>query len=373
MYQRPVWVEINLSAIKENIRQIKSLVNVGIKCCAIVKADGYGHGAIAVARAVLDAGADYLAVAILEEAIELRQAGFTAPILILGYTPAYQMSLVLAYNAQPTVCTMETAQALSAVAKKANVIANIHVKIDTGMGRIGVRPEDIGSFAEKVVRLPNMQIEGVYSHFAKADERDKSFAHLQYQRFTAAIKELSDRNIFPPIRHIAASAALIDLPETHCDMVRMGIIQYGVWPSDAVTHRIILQPAMTFKCEVAFIKEVPAETPVSYGCTYKTKQSARIATLPVGYADGWNRLLSNKGQVLIHGKLVPVIGRVCMDQCMVDITDIPDVKVGDEVVLFGAKQVPIENVAKQVQSIPYEVMCAISKRVPRVYVNSSQE
>lgn len=373
MYQRPVWVEINLSAIKENIRQIKSLVKVGTKCCAIVKADGYGHGAIAVARAVLDAGADYLAVAILDEAIELREAGFTVPILILGYTPAYQMPLVLAYNVQPTVCTLETARALSVAAQAVNIRAKIHVKIDTGMGRIGVRPEDVGSFAEKVVQLPNMQIEGVYSHFAQADELDKSFANLQYQRFTAAIKALADRNIFPPICHIAASAALIDLPETHCDMVRMGIIQYGVWPSEVVTRRIILQPVMKFKCEVAFIKEVLAGTPISYGCTYKTKHVARIATLPVGYADGWNRLLSNKGHVLIHGKLAPIVGRICMDQCMVDVTDIPDVNVGEEVVLFGEPQVPIENVAKLVQTIPYEVMCAISKRVPRVYVHSSQE
>lgn len=367
MYQRPVWVEINLSAIKENVKQIKSLVKPDTKCCAIVKADGYGHGAIAVANAALDAGADYLAVAILSEAMELRQAGITQPILILGYTPTYQMPLVVAYDIQPTVCSMDTARALSAAAKAAGVTAKIHVKVDTGMGRIGLLPNEVDAFADGISKFPNIKIEGLFSHFAKADEVDKSFAHKQYQCFTAIIDKLATKNIFPPICHIAASAALIDLPETHCDMVRMGIILYGIWPSPDVKRRIHLQPAMKFKCQVAYIKEVPAGTPLSYGCTYVTPQAARIATLPVGYADGWNRLLSNQGQVLIHNHLAPIVGRICMDQCMIDITDIPEVKVGDEVVLFGEEQVPIDKVAAQVQSIAYEVMCGISKRVPRIY------
>lgn len=367
MYQRPAWVEIDLAAIRENIRQIKSLVKPGTKCCAVVKADGYGHGAIPVARSVVDAGADYLAVAILSEAMELRQAGFTVPILILGYTPAYQMPLVVAYNVQPTICNIETARALSAVAQKAGVTVKIHLKIDTGMGRIGILPNEAGEFIDQISHLPNLEIEGVFSHFAKADAMDKTFAYKQYDRFMTAFDTMAAHKVVPHIRHIAASAALVDMPETHCDMVRMGIIIYGAWPSAEVKHRISLRPAMKFKCQVAFVKEVPAGTPISYGCTYTTTQMSRIATLPVGYADGWNRLLSNKGEVLIHNRLAPVVGRICMDQCMVDVTNIPNVKVGDEVVLFGEKQVPIENVAAKVESIPYEVMCGISKRVPRIY------
>ncbi|WP_104371056.1 alanine racemase [Desulfocucumis palustris] len=368
MFQRPVWAEVNLPAISQNLRRVKALLKPGTAFCAVVKADAYGHGAPAVARTALEAGADRLAVAILGEALELRRSGFDSPILILGYTPPEQASLVVAHGLTQTVFSIEDARALSAAARSAGTKAKVHIKIDTGMSRIGIKPEDAGQFAEALGAMPGLEIEGVFSHFASADSGDKTFAQEQYNNFLQAVDRIKAGGIEIKIRHMANSAATVDMPETHLDMVRAGIVLYGHWPSPEVERKIRLRPAMALKARVAFVKEVPPDTPVSYGCTYVTRTSATIATLPLGYADGWPRRLSGRGSVFIRGRRAPIVGIVCMDQCMVDVTGIPGVRSGDQALLFGGPELPLEEVAKCLDTISYEMLCLLSKRVPRVYV-----
>lgn len=366
--ERPVWAEINLSAVSENVRQIKTVIKPGVKFCAVVKADGYGHGAVAVARTVLAAGADRLAVAIVGEAVALRQAGFTVPILILGYTPPQQAAQVVGNDIIQTVFDMDTAEALSHAALAYGKMAKVHLKIDTGMSRIGVQPNDAGEFAAAVAALPGIEIEGVFSHFATSDSEDKSFTWEQFGNFKKALERIESRGIKVPIRHIANSAATLELPETHLDMVRPGIILYGLWPSEEVKRQIELTPAMKFKAQVGYIKQVPSAVSISYGRTYFTNKQSIIATLPVGYADGWTRLLAGKAGVIISGQRAPLVGRVCMDQCMVDVSHIPGVKAGDEALLFGGPELPVEEVAQKLSTINYEVVCMVGKRVPRQYI-----
>ena len=368
MFERSVWVEIDLGAIAHNVKEIRKITAPNTKICAVVKADAYGHGAVAVARTVLQAGADRLAVAIMSEALELRRAGFRVPILVLGHTPIGQAPIVADHDITQTIFSMDLAKALSKAAVAAGKVINVHIKIDTGMGRIGIRPEDAGEFAEAVSLLPGIQIEGVFSHFATSDSRDKSFTYEQYEQFMQAVKRIEDKGITIPIRHISNSAAVLDLPEMNLDMVRPGIILYGLWPSDEVNRNIELQPAMKFKAQVCFSKNMPPEAPISYGRAYFTDKPSRIATLPVGYADGWSRLLVNKVHVLIRGERAPVVGRVCMDQCMIDVTHIPEVKNGDEALLFGGADLPVEEVAAYMGTINYEIVCMVGKRVPRLYV-----
>lgn len=368
MFERSVWAEIDLGAIAHNVGQIRKMTANNAQICAVIKADAYGHGAIAVARTVLQAGADRLAVAIINEALALRQAGFRVPILILGYTPACQAAIVVEQDLTQTIFSIESAQALSGAAVAAGKIVNVHIKIDTGMGRIGIRPEDAGKFAAAVAALPGIRIEGVFSHFATADSRDKSFTYEQYKQFTAGLAYIEAKGIHIPIRHIANSAAILDFPHMHLDMVRPGIILYGLWPSDEMEQTIDLRPAMKFKAQVCFSKDMPAHAGISYGRTYITEQVSRIATLPVGYADGWSRLLANKTSVLVRGQRAPLVGRVCMDQCMIDVTHIPGVVPGDEVLLFGGVELPVEEIAEHMGTINYEIVCMIGKRVPRLYV-----
>jgi alanine racemase len=367
MYERPVWTEIDLSAIAHNVRQIKSLLSINTQLCAVVKADAYGHGAVPVAKTVLEAGADYLAVAILSEGIELRRAGITAPILILGYTPDLQASMVVKNGLSQTVFSWEMAKALSDAAIFSGVKSKVHLKIDTGMSRIGILPQDAADFAARVAVLPNLEIEGVYTHFATADSSSKIFCRKQFACFQEVLESINERAVHIAIRHCANSAATIDLPETHLDMVRAGIVLYGLLPSTEIEKKIELLPAMKFKAKVAYVKELPSGIPISYGCTYITSCPKRIVTLPVGYADGWSRLLSNKGKVLIQGSRAPLVGRICMDQCMADVTDIPNVSLGDEVLLFGGQDLSVEEVAKELGTINYEVVCMVGKRVPRFY------
>lgn len=367
MFQRPVWAEIDLGAIAHNVEQIKKVTANNAQICAVVKADAYGHGAIPVARAALQAGADRLAVAILEEALELRRGGFLVPILLLGYTPESQAAIVVDYDITSTIFFLESAQALSKAAVTAGKIVNVHIKIDTGMGRIGIRPEDAGEFAKAVSALPGIHIEGVFSHFATSDSADKSFTYEQYRQFTVALGHIEDKGINIPIRHIANSAAILDLPHMHLNMVRPGIILYGLWPSDEVDHTLDLRPAMQLKAQVGFTKNMPSHTSISYGRTYFTLGPSNIATLPIGYADGWSRLLAHKAQVLIRGQRAPLVGRVCMDQCMIDVTHISGVAVGDEALLFGGPHLPVEEVANHIGTINYEIVCMVGKRVPRLY------
>ena len=367
MLERPVWVQIDLAALEHNVRVIKGLLKPETKFCAVVKADAYGHGAIEVARVAVAAGADYLAVAILSEALELRGAGFTVPILILGHTPELQARQVVAHAVEQTIFSLEAARALSEAAVELGTIAKVHIKVDTGMSRVGVQPAAVADFAAAVAALPGICIEGLFSHFATADSADKTYAFKQLDCFEQVIQDLKCRDIDIPLKHIANSAAILELPQTQFNMVRPGIILYGLWPSNEVKQTIELRPVMQFKALVSLVKEVPGGVGVSYGCTYVTKRPSRIATLPVGYADGWTRLLAEKASVLIRGHRASVIGRICMDQCMIDVTDIPDVQAGDEVLLFGGEELPVDEIADHLGTINYEIVCMVGKRVPRVY------
>lgn len=366
--QRPAWAEITLSAIHKNVQEFKKLIATGVKLCAVVKADGYGHGAEAVAKTALAAGADFLSVAILQEAVTLRQSGFTCPILVMGYTPTNQAHVVVSNEIAQTIYSMDQAEALSAAASACGTKAIVHIKVDTGMARLGLPPCEAGEFAAAVAKLPNIIIEGVFTHFAQADSEDKTFAMQQFALFEQALEAIEAKNIKVAIRHCANSAATLDLPNTHLDMVRVGISLYGLWPSSEVKQCVTLTPAMSFKVRVAHIKTVPAGTAISYGGTFVTKAPSLIATLPVGYADGWTRMLSGEAKVLIHGHKVPIVGRICMDQCMVDVSSFPQTRVGDEVLLFGGSTLPAEEVAAHLNTINYEMVCMVGKRVPRLYL-----
>lgn len=367
MLERSVWAQIDLMALEHNVRAVKGLLKPKTKFCAVVKADAYGHGAIEVARVALGAGADYLAVAILSEALELRSAGFTVPILVLGHTPDLQARQVVAHAIEQTIFSLEAARALSEAAVELGTIAKVHIKVDTGMTRVGVSPATVADFAATVAAMPGICIEGLFSHFATSDSEDKTYVFKQLDCFEQVIRDLECRGIDIPLKHIANSAAVLELPQTQFDMVRAGIILYGLWPSNEVKKTIELRPVMKFKALVILVKDVPAGVGVSYGCTYVTKRPSRIATLPVGYADGWTRLLAEKASILIRGQRASVIGRICMDQCMVDVTDIPDVQEGDEALLFGGEELPVDEIADYLGTINYEIVCMVGRRVPRIY------
>lgn len=375
---RPTWAEINLDNLKHNIMEIKKIISSTSRLCAIVKADGYGHGAVEVAREALACGASYLGVSFIDEALELRENDITASILILGFTPENQFDKIIEYNITQTVYNFESAVILSENALKRNKKAKVHIKIDTGMSRIGFCPETCSTFEmKKLFSLKGLEVEGIFTHFARADERDKSFTNEQFQIFTEAVKAIEDGGCEIPIKHAANSAGILQYPETHLDMVRPGIILYGLYPSDEVTKNLIsLKPLMSLKTRVSHVKVLPKGKAISYGGTYITQRQSVIATLPVGYADGFLRLLSSRAQVLIKGQRAPVVGRICMDQCMVDVTDIQGpVSIGDEVILIGDDgnhKISAEKIAKLTGTINYEVVCGISKRVPRVYVKDGK-
>ena len=368
MADRGAWAEIDLAALEKNIREIKGCVKNGARFCAVVKADAYGHGAIAVARKAVEMGADYLAVAVTAEATELRRAGFTIPILILGGIQADEADTVVDNDITQAVFTMETAKALSAAAVRRNKKVRVHMAVDTGMGRIGVRPDEAGMFAAEVSALPNVELEGMFSHFALADARDKSYAKEQFTRFKTAMESVEAAGIKLKIRHIANSAAILEMPETHLDMVRAGVILYGLWPSDEVEQVISLQPVMKVKARITLVKEQPAGETVSYGRTWAPQKAALLATLPLGYADGYTRLYAGKAFVDLNGQKLPVVGRICMDQCMVDVTGAPDVKTGDTVTIMGAENLTADTLAAWLGTINYEVVCMMSPRLPRVYL-----
>ncbi len=367
MQDRWVWAEIDLGAIAHNFREIRKCIHGGAKLCAVVKANAYGHGAIAVAQKAVEAGADYLAVATLPEALELRAAGFLTPILILGLVPPEAAGEIVANDITQAVCCRELAEALSEAAVKQHKTARMHLKVDTGMGRIGVRPEEAGRFARMLKELPNLETEGVFSHFSQADSRDKSYVKVQLEAFETALGNMAAEGIRPAIRHIAESAAILEIPEAHYDMVRAGIIEYGLWPSDEVTHPVELRQAMRLCARIAYIKTIQPGESVSYGGEFIAERESRIATLPLGYADGYIRAYGGKAFVEIRGKRAPLAGRVCMDQVMVDVTDIPEAEAGDEVTLFGSPTLTTDEAAGWLHTINYEVTCMVSGRVPRIY------
>lgn len=365
--QRATKAVINLGAISHNIAAIRKRIGNKRGLMAVVKADGYGHGAVEVSRVALRSGADSLGVALSEEGQLLREAGIEAPILVLGLIQPEEAYKVVNFRLAQTVTSIELLEALNQEGHKASTEVKVHVKVDTGMGRIGVKPEEAVSFIRKVKSFKSLNLEGLFSHFSSADEKDKASSQRQLQLFDQVIHEVQLAGIELPKKHIANSAAVLDLPESYYDMVRPGIMVYGLYPSREVSHSIELKPAMALKTRVSAVKVVPPGTPISYGRTFITKKKTMVATLPVGYADGYRRLLSNRGVVLIKRCRAPLIGRVCMDTCMVDVSDVEDVQPGDEVILFG-EEISVDEVAASIGTIVNEVICAVGKRVPRIYV-----
>lgn len=373
---RYVWAEINLDALGHNMREIKK-ASKSEEVMAVVKADAYGHGAIDVAPVLLENGATSLAVAVITEALELRMEGIEAPIMILGHTPLEYAEEIVAYDIQQTVFSLEYAKELSKEAQKQNKKVKLHIALDTGMGRIGYLPqeESVGEILE-ISKLPNVSIMGIFSHFSSADEEDKSYTKEQLQKFLNFTEKLKESGINPRILHIANSAAIIDLPDTHFQEVRPGIILYGYLPSQEVNREVLnLRPVLTLKAKIVHLKTLEKDMYISYGRSFKTERKSIIATLPLGYADGYTRLLTNKAKAIAGGKLVPVVGRICMDQCMLDVTEVPSLKVGDEVILLGEDEgvhFNADDIAELLGTINYEVLCMIGSRIPRVYIKNGK-
>ena len=371
-YQR-IYAKIDLDAVAFNFKSIEQKLSADTKIMAVVKADGYGHGALEIAKTV--EGFDKLfgfAVATAEEADGLRNGGIKKPILILGYTFEEDYVKLIQNQVRFTVYSYEAAENLSKAAKKVGITARIHIKIDTGMSRIGYQvTEESADEIVKISALSGIAIEGIFTHFAKADEADKTFTFEQMRQFHRMTDMLKDRRLSIPIKHCSNSAGIVELPQANMDCVRAGIILYGLWPSDEVKKdSISLKPVMEIKSRIIHIKTLTAGRSISYGGTYCLKEPRKIATVPVGYADGYPRSLSGKGYVLIHGRKAPVLGRVCMDQFMVDVTDIPDVKMLDTVTLLGKdgeNSITMEELGELSGRFNYEFACDIGKRVSRIY------
>lgn len=365
------YAKIDLSAIVHNICEVKKRIDKQVKVMAVIKADGYGHGAIEAGMALRNM-VDYFGVATIEEAIELREAKLMLPILILGYTMHGKYADVVKYDVIQTIYSYEDAKRLSEAAVMQKKTVKIHIAIDTGMTRIGFPSVQDSVFEiQKIAALPGIEMEGLFTHMSCADEADKTYAKKQMKRFDAFITMLDEAGIEIPIKHICNSAGIMEFDDYRYDMVRSGIITYGLYPSEEVIkERLDLRPALSWYAHVTHVKTAPAGEGVSYGATYITDKPTRIATVGLGYADGYSRGLSNKGSVLIRGKRAPIIGRVCMDQFMVDVSDIPDVEVEDVVTLVGVdgtEHISVEEAAALCGSFNYEFVCDISKRVPRVY------
>ncbi len=369
---RPTKAEIYLDNIAYNVKQLKKISN-SKHFMAVVKADGYGHGAVQVAKTALANGADHLGVALIDEAIELRNSGIKAPILVLGYTSPKDGESLVEYDIAQTVYSFEQAKGFSIKAQKSKNVIKIHLKIDTGMNRLGfqINDEELTNI-KRLFNLKGIKVIGAYTHFADADDRNSNFTNLQYDSFINFVDKIEKECKIKLLKHCANSAAIIDYPFTHLDMVRAGIGIYGLYPNLIMQDKVSLKPAMGLKTKVAHLKKISAGQTISYGRTYSTNDERNIATLPVGYADGYNRLLSNKGKVIIKDGYAPIVGRVCMDQLMVDVTNIENVRVDDEVILFGnnqnGKEISVDVIAELLGTINYEIVCMIGKRVPRVYV-----
>lgn len=372
------WAEIDLDAIAHNVREIRKFTGKKVEMMGVVKADAYGHGVREVVRTLLDNGVTQLAVSMLDEAIQIRNMGIDVPILILSYTDPIRAEELILNDVTQTVFSLDLAQALSSASVKLGKKIKVHVKVDTGMTRIGFMPgcDAVKSITE-ISRLPGLVVEGVFTHFASADEREKDYTQMQYDRFLGLCTELSRAGIEIPVKHACNSGGIMQYPEMHLDMVRPGVILYGLYPSkDVDREKIRLKPAMTLKANVIMVKEVEPDTCISYGRIFRTSRKSKIATIPIGYADGYTRLLSNKGRMLVNGEFAPVVGRICMDQCMIDVTDLKkDVHVGDEVVIFGSQNgvgISVDEIAADIGTINYELVCIIGKRIPRVYLKDGK-
>ncbi len=371
------WAEIDLDAIGHNTREIKRCLSENTKLMGVIKADAYGHGAVEVAAELLRNGADQLAVAFADEAVELRRHGFDVPILILGNSTEGDIEVLLEYDIMPAVSDYDFAEKLSKAACTLGKVLKIHIKLDTGMSRIGFLAEDEKSIDDicRISKLSGIELEGLFTHFATADETDEEYTKYQFQQFVKTAEALERNGINIPVKHVCNSAGLVKFPEMQLDMVRAGIIIYGLYPSKDFDHSLIdLKPAMTFKSRISHIKYLDEGTTLSYGRSYTLEKESRIATVAVGYADGYSRCLSNRVNMLVKGNAVRQLGRICMDQCMIDISAVNNINVGDEVVLFGGteKGISADDIAEILGTISYEVVCAVSRRIPRIYIKNGR-
>lgn len=377
------WAEVSLDNLEHNYRAIKNHIPEGCRFLGVMKADAYGHGAVPLSHALCELGAEYLAVSNLEEAIQLRRGGVRAPMLILGYTPASFADTMVFMDITQEVHSLEYAKELDTALAGTNYILNVHLKLDTGMTRIGFFAYDHERTLPELLEvcgLPHLHVEGVFTHFCVADSKapeDEAFTRTQYARFTAMLDALAAHGIRPELRHCASSGATILYPELALDMVRPGIATYGHAPSEDAEGILDLRPLMTVRTTVAQLREIPAGTSISYGRTYTAERDMRVAVLPIGYADGLLRGLSGKVSFRIRGRMVRSVGRICMDMCMVDVSEIPGIRVGDEAALFGydtdGTLLPCERIAQQAGTISYEILCGISKRIPRIYMQDGRE
>lgn len=377
-YQR-VYAKIDLDAVRYNMEQMHDHLSEGTRMIGVIKTDGYGHGAVQIGRELEQM--DYVfgyAVATAEEAMILRRAELKKPILILGYTFPYCYEDLIRYDIRPTVFREDMLEELAEAALRAGKSVKVHVKVDTGMSRIGIRPDESGMvFVDKVLHTRGLELEGMYTHFARADEADKTSAKEQLNEIAGFMSEVEKKFDFRiPVRHCSNSAGIVELPEANMDVVRAGITLYGLWPSQEVARNLIdLKPVLSLKSHIVYLKEVERGVPVSYGGTYVTPKKMRIATIPLGYGDGYPRGLSGKGYVLIRGKKAPILGRICMDQFMVSVDDIPEAEQGDEVTLIGedgGKRITMEELGDLSGRFNYEFACNLGKRIPRVYLKNGQ-
>ena len=376
--RRAVWAQIDLDAAAHNMRQIRKHVGTDVKIAAVVKANAYGHGSVELAKTFAENGADCFAVSSLDEAVELRRyAHIDNEIFILGHTDARRTEELLTYDIEPAVFNLKNAEFFSQEARRLGKTLRVHIAVDTGMSRVGFQVNEFSvSEIKTIAALPNIEIRGMFTHFAVSDMKDKTFTREQYGHFRWMCKRMEEEGIHIALRHCCNSAAVLELPEYCCDMVRPGIIMYGCEPSPEIDIKPYdLRPVMSLRCCIAHVKLIDAGATVSYGRHYKAPSRRKIATLPAGYADGYSRILSGKVDVLYHGHRVPQVGAICMDQCMIDVSGEANVHAGDEVVLFGRQGdsfIPIEEIAAVCGTINYEIMCNISRRVPRVYMKNGK-
>jgi alanine racemase len=365
---RPTVAEVSIAALRENCRQARALVGPRVGVLAVVKADGYGHGAVQAARAFLDGGAAGLGVSMVAEGLELRRAGIQAPIVVLGGVFAGEEAATVAHDLAAAVWTLDGAQALAAAARAAGRTAAVHLKVNTGMTRLGCEPGDVRALGEALAAELHLRLDGVFSHFASADAVDTASARAQRARFAGAVEALTAAGVRPPHVHLANSAAVLSEPAAHFTMVRPGLMLYGYAPAPHLAARATLRPAMRLRTAIAQTRRVAAGTPVGYGGTWVSARDSAVATLPLGYADGYHRAASNRASMVVRGHRVRIAGRVCMDHVMLDVTDVPDVAAGDPVTAFGPHAVTADDVAGWCDTIAYEVLTSIGKRVPRVHV-----
>jgi alanine racemase len=380
-HHRATFAEINLKAFRHNLQNLKTITEPASGVMAVIKADAYGHGAIPCAKAAVDSGVDYLGAGIIEEGIELRENGITEPILILGSIFPDEVADLVRHDLATILCTPHLAQALAKEAEKQGKTVNVHIKVDTGMNRLGVLPENLLPLVENISNLPTLKLEALSTHFSSADDEDTSITTQQIELFQKTLIDLQKAGVtMPPLTHLANTSALLRFPESRSEMVRPGLILYGALPSpilNSVVEEICqkenlqnFQPVMQWKSKIILLKSVQKGQPLSYSRKHVTQRDSLIATLPIGYADGLHRNLSNNMEVLVKGKRAPQVGTICMDMILIDVTEVPDVQMGDEVVIFGKQgeeEIQVEELAEKSNTIPYEILCNVGKRVPRVY------